>query len=112
METTIAEAPNSHVLSEDEIAVIRDIQGKYVQKLGDIGKAEINIMNIENSLATIEQQKQELSGNRDLYIKKKDELKQEVMQVQRDEQTFMKSLSDKYGSGKLDISTMIFTKNS
>ena len=99
-------------LTDTEISSIQEIQSKYNQKISDIGKTEINIMNLEAAVATAQQQVQKLQGDQQGFMNAKIALKAEVATMQQDEQVFLKTLSANYGNGTLDISNMTFTPNS
>lgn len=99
-------------LSEPEIVSIQNIQAKYNQKISDLGKTEINLMSIESAAAALEQQRQKINNDLVTITNVKASLRQEVLQLQQEEQDFLKGLSVTYGgSGTLNIAEMTFTRN-
>ena len=85
-------------LEKTEIEEIKNIQTKYLQIQQGIGQIRV-------SLIKLEQQKE-------LLIGAENDLNSQFVDAQKNEQEFVKSLSDKYGNGTLDLDNELFIPNS
>ena len=88
---------NSVKFTNDELEKLKGIQGKYASiqiKFGQVGFAK---MKIENDISLIQRDE--------------DELKKEFSEIQKNEQEFIKDITNKYGEGVLDPTTGLFNLN-
>lgn len=93
------EQDNSIKFTEDEMKSLVNLQSRYQQSLLKLGQHKIkNLMFIE-----------EVQENEKILREEENKLKEEYIQVQKDEDELLKSLTEKYGEGTLDAKTGTFT---
>ena len=77
-------------VTQEELDSIKKLQEDYNKKIIEFGQISIQVIDLEDIQA---------------------KLKSDLKNLREQEKSFAKQLSDKYGVGKLDINTGIFTKN-
>ena len=72
------------VLTKEEIEKLQNLKTKFVELTSSIGEVEINMMAFQN---------------------KKDILKKQLSELNKEEMTIAKELQDKYGQGNISLET-------
>ena len=83
--------------SDEEMKKLLEIQNAYVEIQQKIGQVQMSKLKLKEQMSEIEN----LENNCVIDFKK----------IQKEEKDFVDSISKKYGDGKLDAETGIFTPN-
>lgn len=90
--------PENSKLEKTDIDKIKEIQTKYLQIQQGIGQIRVSLL--------------KLKQQEEVLIKTEGELNSEFITTQKEEQEFVRTLTDKYGNGTLDLENGLFIPNS
>ena len=80
-----------------ELEQLKELQNGYNKTITDLGSIEIQIADVEEQLSSLINAKKEVRAN--------------IQELRQKESLLAKELSDKYGTGKIDINTGEITEN-
>ena len=83
--------------SEEEMKKLRDIQENYVTVQNEFGQLTVTKIRLQQQLDNI--------------LSFEDEVRSRFQETQGKEKEFLSEITEKYGEGKLDTQSGIFTKN-
>ena len=81
--------------TDEEIKELQEVQNKYFNVQGDLGRVSITRIRLTQQLATLDE--------------KASSLEAEFLEVQKEEKGFIDKINEKYGDGVLDPETGTFT---
>ena len=97
VEETKTEYSGGVKLEQEELDAVKQLQQKYTDVILRIGQNSLQMNSVESTLDELKE--------------KREALTQEHQLLQKNEQEVVKSLTDKYGNGNLDVDSGIFTPN-
>ena len=97
VEETKTEYSGGVKLAQEELDAVKQLQQKYTDVILRIGQNSLQMNSVESTLDELKE--------------KREALTQEHQLLQKNEQEVVKSLTDKYGNGNLDVDSGIFTPN-
>ena len=83
--------------TEEELKSLRDLQDSYTKKQAELGQVSVQRILLNQQMDTLDERQAQLES--------------EYTQVQQQEQDLVKKLNEKYGPGKLNPETGVFTPN-
>ena len=84
-------------LSEEELTELSELRQTYAQITAQIGRLNIDKYSIEDRLKFVDT---EITKARDMYL-----------DTSKTEEELVNKLNEKYGQGKIDLDTGVFTSN-